>query len=1150
MTRKSLVLIVILTILLGFSLPNVAASTYVHHDLKVKVEPIKQFIRVTNRVTLSQSMLDALEKGEIHFLLHCNLSIISTSDHIELQKETAELKSEFFGINTATFEIKKKIPVQHYSFKWVAGKKNKLETITFVYEGKIHHPIKQVGQEYARGFSETPGIISEEGAYLAGATFWVPWFNNDLVTFQMETSVPKLYDTVSQGRRLTHFKKDGKQVTVWDSPEPMDEVYLIAAKFNEYDLKVGKVNIMAFLRSDDQGLANKYLETTGQYLEMYEKLIGAYPYSKFALIENFWETGYGMPSFTLLGAKIIRFPFILHSSYPHELLHNWWGNSVFVDYESGNWCEGLTVFMADHLIKQQRSQGAQYRKNTLQGYTHYAADKKEEFPLTQFRARYNALSSSLGYGKVMMMFQMLRTQVGEKILTRAIQHFYKENKFKRATFDDIRKSFETISGQDLTQFFKQWVTRTGAPELKLKSAKVTPKGNEYVIKFILEQVQKKKPYILKVPVAVSFLDQKEAVVKIVDMEMKSQSYEFTFQHQPVAVDVDPQFDIFRKLHTNEIPATFSNAFGASQALILLPSKGSQEFLKSYRSLAENWAKESKGKIQVKLDSQCKTLPSDKAVWLLGWNNSFKATVEAGVKELPASFEDSGITILKKKLSSADKSIIVAVKNPKNDRQVVVLLSSDRPAALPGLARKLPHYGKYSYLAFEGDEPSNMYKGQWPAVNSPLSTEFTTADATIVRGKLPVQAPLGRLKPLFSSKRLKAHVNTLASKELEGRGLGSKGLEKAAHYIANNFNTSGLKPGGDNNNFFQTWTARVGKEKKTVTMRNVIGIIPGKNPALKDQAVILSAHYDHLGLGWPDVHKGDKGKIHFGADDNASGVAVMLELAHIMGKSFIPERTILFIAFTAEESGLLGSAYFVKQLKKRNFSPLKTPIKTIHSIVNMDTVGRLTEGQKLMVLGGNSAKEWKFIFMGIGYTVGIESQMVTQQVEASDQVSFIKAGIPGIQLFSGPHKDYHRPSDTADKIFAPGLVKVASVAQEAIYYLAGRKTPLTFQGSESSGSKTKSASAGQKTGRKVRTGIMPDFGFSGKGLKIGMVSPDSPAHLAGLTKGDVVIKLGDMVVNDLKEYANRLKTYKPGDTTSMTYIRDGKQYEVSITLSAR
>ena len=152
-----------------------------------------------------------------------------------------------------------------------------------------------------------------------------------------------------------------------------------------------------------------YISTTGQYVEMFNRLIGPYPYEKFALVENFWETGYGMPSFTLIGSKIIRFPFILHSSYPHEIPHNWWGNGVYVAYEEGNWCEGLTAYLADHLIKEQRGQGRNYRRTMLQRYADYVTEAKD-FPLTEFRSRHSAATQAIGYGKMLMVCHMPKRQ--------------------------------------------------------------------------------------------------------------------------------------------------------------------------------------------------------------------------------------------------------------------------------------------------------------------------------------------------------------------------------------------------------------------------------------------------------------------------------------------------------------------------------------------------------------------------------------------------------------------------------------------------------------------------------------------------------------------------------------------------------------------
>jgi aminopeptidase N len=1121
-----------------------AAKEYIHHDLKVTLKPGQRFIRVKDTIYLPADII----KKKNHFLLHGDLVIVSLSRDIKVEKEKGELKAEFFGINTARFEIKKKIPINHYSFQFPGepGKTQIGKTLTIEYEGTIHHPIEKIGAEYARGFSETPGIICEKGVYLAGATFWLPWFNDNLVTFKLETTVPEPWDVVSQGKRVLQEKKKGLQITIWDSPEPMDEVYLVAAAFKEYGLKVGKVDVMAFLREKDDGLANKYLETTGQYLEMYENLIGPYPFSKFALVENYWETGYGMPSFTLLGPQVIRFSFILHSSYPHELLHNWWGNSVYVNYESGNWCEGLTTYLADHLIKEQRGQGSEYRETTLQDYTHYAAGKEEEFPLTQFKARYDALSASIGYGKSQMLYHMLRRQIGDQLFKKTLQHFYKENKYKRTTFEEVRKSTETITGNDFKDFFQQWVTRTGAPEIRIVNAMVVKHDAEsnpeksFLLRFSLEQIQQDKPYALTIPVAITLEGEKEAKVVDVEMAAKHHRYEFSFGQLPVRIDVDPEFDVFRKLHTHEIPPTLSNAFGAQQILVLLPSQAARDFLKGYRELAESWAKDSEGKIDIKMDNQVSVLPSDRAVWLLGWENLHNNTLQTGIAFYKGDMDDNSVTLEKKKLSRDKHSIIMAVKNKENPAQVVILLSTDRVKALPGLGRKLPHYGKYSYLGFEGDEPTNMFKGQWPAINSPMTVILdSSSPAAGSSVALPPRQPLAGLAPLFSSPRMMEHIQYLASGELEGRGLGSKGLEKAAHYIANTFKKAGLEPGGDNHSYYQTWEHEI-NQKFLSTLRNVIGIIPGSKPGWSDQAVVLCAHYDHLGLDWPVVHQGDEGKIHCGADDNASGAAVLLELAHTMAKSFKPERSIVFIAFTGEESGLLGSSYYVKNLEKNR-------LKNIMAAVNLDTVGRLTEKEKLMVIGGSSAREWRFIFMGIGYTTGIETELIPQDLDASDQVNFIKAGIPGIQLFSGPHTDYHRPTDTVDKIDAAGLVKVATVARETIVYLSERKEPLTFEGKTTA---PQPESAPPTSGRQVRTGIMPDFTFPGKGVKIGLVSPDSPAGKAGLKKGDVIIKLGDVVVNNLREYSDGLKTFKPGDTVTMVYLREDQEYTTTVVLTVK
>ena len=382
------------------------------------------------------------------------------------------------------------------------------------------------------------------------------------------------------------------------------------------------------------------------------------------------------------------------------------------------------------------------------------------------------------------------------------------------------------------------------------------------------------------------------------------------------------------------------------------------------------------------------------------------------------------------------------------------------------------------------------------------------------------------------------VNFLASEELQGRGAGSAGLNKAADYLADKFKAIGLLPGADDGTYFQTWDDVVDAKGTKAQVRNVLGVIPGTNPSLKDESVVIGAHYDHLGLGWPGANKGNEGKVHYGADDNASGVAVMVELAELLAKSLKPQRTVVFAAFTLEESGLRGSKYYVQNSKR-------FPARQAIGALAIDAVGRLGD-KKVLVLNSSSAREWKFIFMGASYVTGVESESVTQDLDASDQVSFIEIGVPGVQFFAGAHDDYHKPTDVASKIDAVGLVKIATLVREGVLYLADREGAMTFQGKTAEAPKAPVA-GGE---RRVTTGSMPDFSYSGEGVRIADVPADSPAGKGGLQKGDVVINIGEHKVANLREYSDALKNFQPGTVVDIVFLRDGKEHTAKVELIAK
>ena len=229
--------------------------------------------------------------------------------------------------------------------------------------------------------------------------------------------------------------------------------------------------LLAFLREDDPALAGRYLRGHPALPERSTRACcRPYPYPTFALVENFWETGYGMPGFTLLGPQVIRFPWILTSSYPHELLHNWWGNSVFVDSDGGNWCEGLTAYMADHLFAEQRGEGATYRRDTLQE-VHRLRARRQGLPADRRSARgRSAASEAVGYGKSLMVYHMVRREVGDEAFLRALSRFFTSTEFQRASFDDLAGAFATVTGGDWRPFFASWTGRPGAPRLEITDA--------------------------------------------------------------------------------------------------------------------------------------------------------------------------------------------------------------------------------------------------------------------------------------------------------------------------------------------------------------------------------------------------------------------------------------------------------------------------------------------------------------------------------------------------------------------------------------------------------------------------------------------------------------------------------------------------------
>jgi hypothetical protein len=1096
-----------------------------HHRLDIRIDPAGHRVAVIDEITWP----GGAPSGPRTFVLNAALTITRAEPKVTEVPVSGALRE--VGLEGAP-----SVPLKAYRVDMPGGAR----PVALAFEGVIYAPLSDPKEEYTRGFRDTTGLIGPEGVYMAGSTVWHPRFGSELVTFDVTAAAPETWHVISQGNG-TSRGADGK--AHWNSGGPMDEIYVVGGPLHEFRDSAGAIDAMGYLHGPDASLAGKYLAATAQYIEMYRTLIGPYPYGKFALVENFWETGYGMPTFTLLGPQVIRFPFIINSSYPHEILHNWWGNSVFVDYGAGNWCEGLTAYLADHLIQEQRGAAAEYRRATLQKYRDYVRTGRD-FPLAEFRERSSAATEAVGYGKALMGYHALRRHIGDDAFRATFARFYREFKGKRASFRDIQHAAEAASGKSLGWLFDPLVTRAGAPVVEVKAgpAGVRQSESRFAVDGVLRQSQTGPPFVVDVPVIVQ--TERGATAATVRLDRAEQAFSITTDSRPLALNVDPYFDVFRRLDPRETPPSIGQIFGEPEILAVLPSDAGEAALAAYRDLLKGWQSDAH-RITVVLDSALKALPADRAAWVIGRTNRLAGALFGTRPGLRVG--DAGAEVDGEKMPAAGHTLVATFRHPANVEKAIGWIVADPIAALPGLGRKLPHYGKYSYLGFQGDEPANIIKGQWQQSDSPLQVDLRPEGERA--GKLaPLPADgrkaLAELPPVYSQQALREHVELLASPDLKGRGLGSPGLAKAAQYVADRFKAYGLLPGGDGGTYFQRFTVAKGEGGRPADAANVIGVLPGADEAFKDQSAVLAAHLDHLGTGWPDVHAGDEGQVHPGADDNASGIAVMLELARVLAAGERPPRTILFIAFTGEEAGRLGSKYYAAH-------PIR-PLAKTEGVVNLDTVGRLGT-QKVTVLGTGTATEWQHIFRGASFVTGVESRSVPESLESSDQVSFTEQNVPAVQIFTAAHADYHRPTDTADRIDVAGLAKVAAFVKEGIGYLAERPEPLTSTikpGAAAAPAGPAPPKPQAEAGRRASLGTVPDFAFPGPGVNVTGVVPDSPAAKAGIREGDIIMRLNDSAVSNLQEYSNLLRALSPGQRVSVLLRRGTEDVKIEVTLAER
>jgi hypothetical protein len=553
------------------------------------------------------------------------------------------------------------------------------------------------------------GIVSEKGSFLLDGAGWYPRIPGSRPTYRLEVEAPEGMLAVSAGKSLGHETRGGKTFSAWEVDFPLEGLSLSAGPYLVREKTVNGISISTYFLPQNQGLSESYLDATARYLVFYENLFGPYPFPKFAVVENFFPTGYGFPSYTLLGSTVIQLPFIIETSLGHEIAHSWWGNSVLVDYHQGNWCEGLTTYVADYLYKENSSaeEAKEYRLQVLRDYS-TLVNEQNDFPLARFKSRYDPASQAIGYGKGAMVFHMIRRKVGDKAFWEALRDIYKEKRFQETSWHDFQKAFERHGECSLQEFFDQWLLRKGAPQLSLKSPTAEPLKGLFVVKAFL--LQKEPFYNLELTVLIESESLKGH--KRVNLSGPATFFEVPSFGRPLRLLVDPDFNVFRRLYPSEIPPTVNSIKASPFLLLVLSKRWEDDGAQLGTALALSLGV-----------ANYRVIPEEKLN-----EKDMKAhdLLYVGLPQpspIPTSLP-SGLVLQEKKFifqgqtfdTPSEVFFGVFPHYEAKDGLVAVFLplSSDRAEEV---ARKISHYGRYSYLVFR--EGRNQVKGTWPVSESPL-----------------------------------------------------------------------------------------------------------------------------------------------------------------------------------------------------------------------------------------------------------------------------------------------------------------------------------------------------------------------------------------------------------------------------------------------
>jgi len=555
-----------------------------------------------------------------------------------------------------------------------SGREKKLTAIKDMVAVPASSTLRELYISYTKKVSDSSeNLISPKG--IALVSYWHPVPDMPM-RFMLTATLPQTFMAVTEADHFPLRRKNNTVTAAFSQP-----VYSLHFTAGPYFHKKRKVREGLFVHSlffaEEQNLADDYLQAAVAFINRYEKEIGPYPYNHYVIAANRLPTGFGIPGYTLIGQMVLRLPFIKDTSLGHEILHSWFGNRVEVDYREGNWCEGLTSYLADHSYRAEKGDGVQDRKEAITSYLSHV-NQNTVIPLKEFSsASHNQplarARRGVGYTRGALLFHELKEKIGDQPFREAIRLFYKENSGQEASWTDLRESFETSSGLDLNTFFHERLNSTEIPSLRVEGVEINSHNNKPVLSFTLIQ-QTQTPFSLLVPVRVKssvgitthkqFIEETETEISI------------ELSDYPLEIIIDSEYSFLRTLSQPELPAVWAGFIGDAKRLVILASEKTRE---NFDSLLQSL--------------NVKTLTVKTADEVSNQELGENSLLFLGSGQPPS------LSLFGNPVHSAEGFTLDVRTNPLNPEHVAVLVSSANKAETDIVVRRLSHYGKYSFLRF-------------------------------------------------------------------------------------------------------------------------------------------------------------------------------------------------------------------------------------------------------------------------------------------------------------------------------------------------------------------------------------------------------------------------------------------------------------------